>query len=332
MRMAGRLRAGFFPCPPRAIELLAERLTATEREFSMLDICCGSGDALHQLASLVNCKSIYGVELDPHRGAEAQSLMPDSTIVYPASSFGMSISYSSMGLVYLNPPFDEDMQNGGRVETKFLEAVTPLIVDNGVLVMVVPEHVTEDSDFQAAWVNEFENISQGEFPPDHRNYGEVFVVGTRLKEPLDLPYYRITWKPADLWKSRYHVPPSKGPKRFEKAGFTDEELLTALAGSSLNRMLVPKKAAQTPAPPMALGAGHLALMLAAGFLDGVVDTGGDDTHVVRGVAAKEFEQTSSETEETESGSRTVTILSERMKLSVRAAFQDGTITDYAMEE
>ena len=37
-------------------------------------------------------------------------------------------------------------------------------------------------------------------------------------------------------------------------------------------------------------------------------------------------------EETEKGSRTVTILQERMKLSVRAAFQDGTITDYAMEE
>jgi hypothetical protein len=327
MRLAGRLRAGYFPCPEKPLELLAERLVATTKPFAMLDPCAGLGEAAHKLAEGIGGEStLYCVELDPSRGETIRQRLPAARVLSPASIFQTNITHGSFGLVYCNPPFDDAM-DGGRIETTFLLAVTPLVCERGVIVMVVPEKVTEDTYFQAAMEEEFEDISQGEFPAEDRHYNEVFVVGIRRKEPKR-PAGR--WRPADLWQTRYAIPPSKGPgKRFSKSGYTDEELIAALESSPLQRMTAPKKAVRIPVPPMALGPGHLALMLAAGYLDGVIDPGVEsEVHLVRGVAAKHWHHKESATEVTEDCKRTVTVLEEKMLITVRAAYQNGEIVDF----
>ncbi len=328
MRMRGRLRAGIFPCPERPLELLAERLVVTSQPFAACDPCAGTGDALHTLARCIGGDStLHCIELDPTRGDEIRQRLPSARVLSPASIFQTNIAYGSFSLMFCNPPFD-DTYDKTRMETEFLEAVTPLVCDRGVIVMVVPEHVAKTAPFRAAMDREFYDLAQGAFPEEHRKYGEVFVLGVRRPEPKQTA--SPIWRPANLWQTRFAIPPSKGPgKRFVKSGYTEDELLSALAGSPLQRMTVPKKPFVIPAPPMALGSGHLALLLAAGFLDGVIDPGvEEEVHVVRGVAMKQWEEKESTTEVLEKSSRTVTILEEKVSITVRAAYQRGEIIDF----
>ena len=328
MRMRGRLRAGYFPCPEKPLELLAERLVATSQPYAACDPCAGTGDALATLTRCIGGEcSLHCVELDPARGDEIRQRLPGARVLSPASIFQTNIAHGSFSLLFCNPPFD-DTYDGSRMETEFLEAVTPLVCERGVIVMVVPEHVAKTVAFRAAMDREFYDLAQGSFPEEHRKYGEVFVLGVRRPEPKQTA--SPIWRPANLWQTRFAIPPSQGPgKRFTKSGYTEDELLSALAGSPLQRMTVPKKPFVIPAPPMALGSGHLALLLAAGFLDGVIDPGiEDEVHVVRGVAAKQWQEKESTTEVLERTSRTVTILEEKVSITVRAAYQRGEIIDF----
>ena len=50
MRTAGQIKMGYYPTPPRIVELIRERLDfPTKTTFAALDPCCGEGNALQQL-------------------------------------------------------------------------------------------------------------------------------------------------------------------------------------------------------------------------------------------------------------------------------------------
>lgn len=103
------------------------------------------------------------------------------------------------------------------------------------------------------------------------------------------------------------------------------DLQSALAASPLNAMLQPRPAAERPRPPLALGPGHLALLLAAGQLNGVVRGPDGSPHVVRGTATKVEELVSEETEQEGKSLVTRRKFTERIKLTVRCVLPDGKI-------
>ena len=80
-----------------------------------------------------------------------------------------------------------------------------------------------------------------------------------------------------------------------------------------------------PTPPLALSVGHLALLLAAGHLDGLVSPPGEVPHVVRGVAKKVEEVTEETVEETKTNKITTKVITEKIRLTVRAVWPDGVI-------
>jgi hypothetical protein len=80
---------------------------------------------------------------------------------------------------------------------------------------------------------------------------------------------------------------------------------------------------------LALGSGHIALLLAAGHLDGLVEPPGEPPHVVRGTARKVQYVSHVETTANPDGSETTrTVLSERITLTVRAVDQTGAIRTF----
>ena len=85
MRLAGQAKGGFYPTPPRVVDLIAGLIHAPVTYGSrrrggetlrILDPCCGAGEAVAQLAERLTQPhtmpiETYGVELHRVRAAEA---------------------------------------------------------------------------------------------------------------------------------------------------------------------------------------------------------------------------------------------------------------------
>src|SRR5262249_51333957 len=88
-------------------------------------------------------------------------------------------------------------------------------------------------------------------------------------------------------------------------------------------------AGRAASPPLALGTGHVALLLASGHLDGVVSPEGERPHLVRGTSRKKEVVTSEEVTEDDKGRQTTkTVLTEKIELIVRAVDWTGTVRTF----
>jgi hypothetical protein len=327
MRDAGRLRSGFFAIPPEALDV-AMRWLVPGRGISVLDPCAGEGLALKQIGERlgVTPDRLWAIELDGGRGRAVRENLPGATVLAPCSFFHTGITTRSFSMVYANPPFDESV-GGGRVETQFFAKAYQLLVDGGILLGVCPENVAVRYDVRKLLHAMFDDLRTVEFPEAHRKYGEVFIVG-RKRTPggrVAPPSSYHAFDHQDVPTGAYLIPSANGPSRFEKTALTDEELIELLQASPLRSFLKPKAVTELPSPPLSLGVGHLALLLSAGQLDGVVRPEGEPAHLVRGTARKE--KVLVDEEVTEEGGNRVTKqhYTERIKLVVRCATEAGEI-------
>lgn len=326
-RQASDAKGGFFACPPEAVAMVASRLSlAPSGPFHILDPAAGEGAAIGQLAAALQLppEAIYAVELEDGRSETIKATLAGSNVLAPASFFGCDIRHRSFSLIWCNPPFSDALGGGRRVETDFLSRSLDLVCAGGVIVLVCPEYVAELPAIRATLLTWCDELSQFAFPPEIRKYGEVVVMGRKLREGRDR--INLRWMYECLPKRDYTLPKSVGPgARFVKTQLTESELLAALNKSPLRKMLEPPSDRPLPSPPLALGAGHLALLLASGHLDGLVSPPDGESHVVRGTAVKVSEPTETLTEETEKEVKTVTKYTERIVLTVRVAKQGGEI-------
>jgi hypothetical protein len=131
----------------------------------------------------------------------------------------------------------------------------------------------------------------------------------------------------------YRIPPGPGPRLFQKVDPTEPELQRLLADSPLRAHLAAMAVTGLPSPPLALGIGHVALLLASGHLDGVVQPAGRPAHVVRGTARKsEFVSDVSDCLNPDGSTTKRTTLSERIELSVRTVDHTGRIQTFMGSE
>jgi hypothetical protein len=336
MRLVAQAKGGFFAASPAAVAMAARWLQPPPSgRFCILDPCCGLGAAIVQLAEALGCppSDVHAIELDERRAETVQQRLAEdrgSRVLAPASFFGTAITRRSLSFVWCNPPFDDEMGGGQRVEHTFVERSTHLLVPGGVMALVCPERVTAKSELRELLQSWYTDLRIVEFPADHRAYGEVVVFGVRRDKQT--PSTRQSWSMAERRRLAgdqpdfiYRLPPSNGPVRFEKTEMTDKEILAALARSPLRRHLEVVEAPPLPSPPMSLGKGHRAMLLAAGHLDGRVCPPGEPPHVVRGTAVKRAYVKSVETESQRDGDVTKTTIAEKIILTVRVATASGEI-------
>ncbi len=332
MRLAGEMRSGFFPCPIAAVRMATERLMVPNEHCSVLDPCCGEGEAIRSIYTDLSLDpaAVYAVEIDETRAATAKANLPGCHVLGPCSFFGARISFGSFGFTWLNPPFSH-AYDGGRVELQFLERATPLLKAGGVIALVCPEHVPPRYDVQRYLCQWFEKLTVLPFPEEIREYDEVIVLGVKRKEPVDARWMEIEENAAPEGYV-YAIPPSKGPRAFEKVEMTDEEVSRALAVSSLRRHLQPVAENKLPSPPLALGIGHVALLLASGHLDGIVRPPDEPPHLVRGTAKKvQYVDRVDVTVNADGSETTKTVIAEKILLSVRTVDVHGNIKTFAGE-
>ena len=346
MRLAAQAKGGFYPTPPRVVDLIAGLIYAPaaygprrgRETLRILDPCCGPGEAVAQLAErLTEAATMpietYGVELHRDRAAEAGERLHRALA---SDLFQTSIANGAFGLLYLNPPYDWDSGGGKRVEHAFLMHATRYLADNGVLVFVVPRQRLEVS---AKYLSShYQRLRCWAFPqPEREAFDQVVLIGHRRTEPhtdvhaemrvrewsagaLDelpaSPYREFSIPPlpaGDVLFSTRTVDPVSAAAEARRSGLW--------ASAEINDSLWPRGDASTR-PLMPLRRGHMAMLVAAGFLDHLCLEAEGRRILVKGRTTKEMVLVE-ETPETETWR-------ERLRTTVVAlSLDDGEITDIA---
>ena len=324
MRFAGHMKMGFFPTPPTVTARVRRlvRFPEDDAAFPALDPCAGEGVALASFVEGANTVT-YGIELDRVRAERAKKRLNH---VLMADFFRCRIAPKSVSLLWLNPPYADDEE--GRTEALFLKSGLATLRPGGVLVYIIQQHRLTDR-IARVLNGHFEDVRIWRFPdPEFDEYEQVVVMGVRRAAAVneEVPEFLLDarWTPQPPLSARakavYDIPPSPPLREFRSNEIDREALAKELAASKLGQIEVGRQDVGRDRPPVPLHAGHVALLLAAGELDGVVGRG-RGRHLVRGYVKKLTDAT---TDTDEDGNET-THETERFEVQIKTLTQDGEV-------
>ncbi len=329
-RLRSDAKAGFYPVPPEVISLIADRVIPAERgECIICDPCAGNGDAIIQLADILDAVP-FAVEISEDRAATLNDKLGELALA-PCDYLTAAISPNSFSLMFVNPPYSDKLGGGGRVEFDFIKRAIPQLAHHGVLVLACPERILQQHTFWSMMSEQFleETICGFPFPEAVRKYNEVIVMAQKRDKPgrdQYTGYWSLASKIFNREPREFELPPGKLPVRFKKTCLSPKEMDRALAKSPLRRMFAVPPEMPLPRPPLAPGEGHRALLLASGLIDGLVEPEGEEPHVVRGTCRKTKYLSESSTTVNDDGSTTEkTVYAEKINLVIRALDQEGII-------
>ena len=343
MRLAAQAKGGYYPTPPRVIDLVAQLLygargrSRSADTLRVLDPCCGAGDALAQFADLLRDRSTvpvetFGVELHRDRAAQASEVL-DRALA--CDLFATTIANNAFGVLFLNPPYDFDAEDK-RTEHAFLTYTTRYLTEDGLLLFIVPKQRLAVS---ARYLSShYRDLRCWAFPtPEREVFDQVVLIGRRKSEPSPDSYAEEqvrAWSLGDPEEFSYRPYPVYDPpvvpagdilfatRTVDPLAAVAEARKAGLwASQEVRDSLWPADDRRTR-PLMPLRRGHLAMLVAAGFLDNLVLEADGQRILVKGRTTKEM-VLAEETENTE-------VYRERLRTTVVALDLDGgEITDIA---
>ena len=292
MRLAGRLKLGFYPLPIQEAERIRTRLKYPE-QFAAVDPCVGDGIAFKKLLGTSRAHA-YGIEIDAYRTEQAAQL---GIKVIQANTMTVRCPVESISLLYLNPPYDFEIgqQGNKRLESVFLEHTYRWLKQKGVLVLVIPQAQLKVCARLLA--EQFIDLRVYRLTePESVQYGQVVVMALRRPRAVHLQdsellqgaeyLCRIGDQAAiepltDLADNSYLVPPS-GPASFVDQGIPLDKVEDLLPQSSAyrqaSRVLIREHSTVKGRPLTPLHGGHVSLLATAGMLNGVFGNA-EDRHI-----------------------------------------------------
>ena len=310
MRLAAQAKGGYYPTPERVVDLIADLIHTPsgyyyrEREsLRILDPCCGAGDALQRLVeglSRPNALSMetYGIELHRDRAEEAEARLGH---VLAADLFATSIANGAFGLLFLNPPYDYDSEDK-RTEHAFLTQTTRYLAEDGLLVFIVPRQRLAVS---ARYLStHYGRIQCWAFPdPERQVFDQVVLFGFRKTDPVPdatAESMVLEWAVGEPEPLRSHAYTEFTPATTPKGDilFTTRTVDPVAAAAEARRSglwasteitdtLWPASDNRTR-PLMPLRRGHMAMLVAAGFLNNLVLEADDRRILVKGRTSKDM--------------------------------------------
>jgi SAM-dependent methyltransferase len=301
-RLASQAKAGFYPTPDSVCTLLKEKLEF-EPGARLLDPCCGYGNTLSTLAG--SDTITYGIELDHHRATQAKTRLFHA--VWGDSLTEAKVSSQGFGLLYLNPPYDnnlhaEDAKYNRRLELQFLKAYQRTLQIGGILIFVIPYYVLRHC---AETLARSFKVTVAQFPEEEFQVFKQCVVFGRKKyvsendaketqahlEALAIltpeQFLEQAWT-MDIALGPLTVPAATKPVSFRIDRLDPLETIPVIHKAGILtdalRSLVPAKNNQIR-PLTSLENGHLALMLAGGYMNGIIRKDGREL-VIKGVVHK----------------------------------------------
>ena len=292
---------GFYPTPLSVVEQVVTWLHFPESPFPALDPCAGEGEALARCVAGTAAVT-YGIELDGGRVVEAKKIL--ARVLCADAINGAHTSHEAWSLLWANPPYVESLaaedKKRSRMELEFLHKYTSRLVPEGILVFIIPQKYV-GRDVARFLAFHYHNIQAWRFgDSEYTRFKQGVVIGQRKKKGFedetvqaaldrfadlghaaprlygaDVPSYVVPPADPEVVQFEVHdiVPDARDIERsplFRRASTLIGETGERIAGS----------------PPVTPHKGHLALLLAAGEVDGPVGTG-NLRHVVHGSAMKE---------------------------------------------
>ena len=310
MRLAAQAKGGFYPTPPRVVDLIAELIHTPSGAYNrgretlrILDPCCGAGEALAQLAQRLDRPNAipietYGVELHRDRAQEAEERLGHALA---SDLFATSIANGAFGLLLLNPPYDYDSEDK-RTEHAFLTHTTRYLADSGLLVFIVPRQRLAVS---ARYLStHYGRMRCWAFPdPEREVFDQVVLMGYRKADPVPDPHAErmvMEWavgEPEPLRSQPYtDYSPETTPagdilfttRTVDPVAAAAEARRSGLwASTEITDTLWPARDSRTR-PLMPLRRGHMAMLVAAGFLDNLCLEAEGRRILVKGRTSKEM--------------------------------------------
>jgi len=300
-RLASDIKCGFFPTPPEVVKMISSFIMADGPTCRLLDPCSGTGHAINQIAIGLHCDGIktYGVEIDKERAEQARTVL---TKVINGDLFRVRAKAGSFSLLFLNPPYSDTSDEDSRLEHKFLKECTQFLRTDGILIFIIPQKqlIKKTCRFLASWFHKFLVYR---FPgKSYDAFGQIVLFATKKQKPLleEIAQARLQMVLETALKELHikNEPVYTIPKnRVDEKSFyihsldinTDELLIEVEqygAWKQVKRMMHPPMENVKGKVLMPLRRGHLAVLVACGLSDGVIEKNGKKL-LIKGVARKE---------------------------------------------
>lgn len=330
-RLANMEIAGFYASPPEVIHIISKHIT-TSQGGRILDPCTGEGIALVTLADKLGLEP-FGVELHEGRAKAAREAVgqllisrhgsdnEDSTTVHGTrilhdSYLSLVTSRGGYNLLYLNPPYDHDDEDG-RLEYQWLVHTRPWLQPGGLLVWVVPQHMLRFRKATRYILSWYDRVQIYRFPDDTYDRFKQIVLFGVLRPKAIAPDSEMVERVAQLAVGKEmllpltavseptYTLPSLAVKHSAfkfRSQFVDpaDALAEArqLGASSKDawREHLDPNGANVPLRPLTpLKIGHMNSVIAAGHLNNQVLAGVDERLLIKGrnykvTRAEEYEE------------------------------------------
>jgi hypothetical protein len=274
-----------------------------------LDPCCGAGDPLKRIAEHSHAES-YGIEIDQLRASVSKEKLSH---VLRADALTVRISPGAFSLLFLNPPYDHDEKS--RLEHRFLVHATAWLMPRGVLIYIIPQGRYHDNTvrYLASW---YEGVRLYRFPKkEHWRFKQTVLFG--VKKPRASLDPSLAEKMRSMVQREMEELPAEGDPLFtlpnapisENLLFrsnevSPEEALPEVEDHGVWQLpevresLSPDRTSPFVQPLMPLRQGHLAQLIAAGFINNRVLVKGKKRLLIKGRTEKSVIERPGEDEST----------------------------------
>jgi len=301
MRLAAQKKMGYYPTPPEIAHITPSFLKPDEKGkvYRLLDPCCGKGTALNIISQKLSEKyrfkkfKTYGVELDLQRYTEAQAMLNHTIHADALTETRISNEYFS--LLFLNPPYDWEQEseetyysNSTRYELSFLQKYTEKLRPGGILVFIVPFSFLSRYSCCSFLTSNYSHIKIFKFPAElYKPFKQIVIFARKQTLPYDHQLFKTISELkeeeieeiTEVTRPFYELPPSNILKepRFTSVRFDPEQVAKEVEthGINIEEEINPATGlTDSIRPLMPLRKGHMALLLASGFMDGILEKDG----------------------------------------------------------
>jgi predicted RNA methylase len=305
-RIESMAKMGYYPTPETLTPIIAKYLKTKEQEtIKIFDPCAGEGTALKTVGEYLQAET-YGIEIDKKRGKIARQKLTRCLI---ADYNATQITQKFASLLWLNPPYDwgareEQIEKSERYERTFLRDTIKYLISGGLLVYLIPLSRV-DGTIARMLSYRFEQIRIYKFPLNlYQRFKQVVIFGVLKKTPSTDDRVCEFLKNAGAGKTNvpylpdtpdftYDLSPSPDLKNFlfrtleinpQELG---EEIRDYGLEAEMERTINPLAMEEKITSIMPLRHGHLAQLIACGFIRGVVyNKNGKSPLLVKGFTKK----------------------------------------------